>query len=161
MASGISSVEVTVETPGENQVIEVTYDGQEILQPPLTLAEHFAKQAGKIDFETVMDESSSPRSGYFVYFSMFWYTHKNWECHVMKNKTGYEVKGQKKSHCHWVLLARNVQYSDFHLCIKVIEQGWPDFFARGQILNIIFLLGPHISAKQNFFKVFLMLIEKN
>ena len=66
MASGISSVEVTVETPGENQVIEVTYDGQEVLQPPLTLAEHFAKQAGKIDFETVMDESSSPRYGSIV-----------------------------------------------------------------------------------------------
>jgi hypothetical protein len=60
MSSGISSVEVTVETPGENPVIEVTYDGQEIIQPPLTLGEHFAKQAAKIDFETVMDEASSP-----------------------------------------------------------------------------------------------------
>ena len=61
MASGISSVEVTVETPGENQVIEVLYDGQEIIQPPLTLGEHFAKQAAKIDFGSVMDECTSPR----------------------------------------------------------------------------------------------------
>jgi mediator of RNA polymerase II transcription subunit 17 len=59
MSSGISSVEVTVETPGENQVVEVSYDGQEILQPPLTLTENFTKQATKIDFETVMDEASS------------------------------------------------------------------------------------------------------
>ena len=67
MASGISSVEVTVETPGENQVIEVLYDGQEIIQPPLTLGEHFAKQAAKIDFGSVMDESASPRYSFKMF----------------------------------------------------------------------------------------------
>ena len=59
MSSGITSVEVTAETPGENQVIEVSYDGQEIIQPPLTFTENFTKQATKIDFESVMDEASS------------------------------------------------------------------------------------------------------
>lgn len=44
------SVNVSIETSGETPVVEVTYDGQEILQPPLTLAEHLAKQAAKIDF---------------------------------------------------------------------------------------------------------------
>jgi mediator of RNA polymerase II transcription subunit 17 len=46
---------VTIETPLENQVVEVTYDGQEILQAPLTLAEHLTKQANKVDFDTSFD----------------------------------------------------------------------------------------------------------
>ena len=32
------------------QVLEVTYDGQEVLQAPPTPAEHLARQAAKIDF---------------------------------------------------------------------------------------------------------------
>eukprot|EP00094_Tigriopus_californicus_P001926 TCALIF_01855-PA protein Name:"Similar to MED17 Mediator of RNA polymerase II transcription subunit 17 (Drosophila melanogaster)" AED:0.03 eAED:0.03 QI:5/1/0/1/1/0.5/2/0/757 len=51
----MANVAVTVETSGENQVVEVGYDGQEILAPPLTLAEHLAKQASKIDFEDPRD----------------------------------------------------------------------------------------------------------
>ena len=35
--------------------MEITYDGQEVLQPPLSLAEHLAKQAGKVDFAAVVD----------------------------------------------------------------------------------------------------------
>lgn len=39
-----------IEPPGENTVLEVTYDGQEIVQPPLTMSENLSKQARKIDF---------------------------------------------------------------------------------------------------------------
>ena len=52
----MSNVLVTVETPSENQVVEVSYDGQEILQPPLTLGEHLSKQASKIDFDKIHDD---------------------------------------------------------------------------------------------------------
>ena len=52
----MSNVLVTVETPSENQVVEVSYDGQEILQPPLTLGEHLTKQAHKIDFDRIHDD---------------------------------------------------------------------------------------------------------
>jgi len=55
---------------------------------------------------------------------------------------------------------------EFSYC-NLIYQGWPDFFARGPNLKIIFLPGPHlsklvtISAKQIYFLFVLMLIEKN
>ena len=55
----MSNVLVTVETPSENQVVEVSYDGQEILQPPLTLGEHLSKQAHKIDFDRIQDEDDT------------------------------------------------------------------------------------------------------
>lgn len=47
---------MTVETPSENQIIAVEFDGQEIIQPPLSLAEHFAKQASRIDFNEVDED---------------------------------------------------------------------------------------------------------
>lgn len=46
----MATIPVRIEPPGENTVIEVTYDGQEITQPPLTMSENLAKQARKIDF---------------------------------------------------------------------------------------------------------------
>ncbi|QQP56152.1 Mediator of RNA polymerase II transcription subunit 17 [Caligus rogercresseyi] len=46
----MASQSVCVETSTENAIIEVAYDGTEILQPPLSLGEHLAKQASKIDF---------------------------------------------------------------------------------------------------------------
>ena len=49
----MADVQVTVETPSENQIIAVEFDGREIIQPPLTHAEHFAKQAGRIDFNEI------------------------------------------------------------------------------------------------------------
>ncbi len=51
-----ANVSVTVETPAENHVVEVTYDGQEILQPPLSLSEHLTKQANKVDFASIDDD---------------------------------------------------------------------------------------------------------
>jgi len=50
------SLDVAVENLAENQIIEITYDGQEILQPPLTQSEHFTKMANKIDFQTVIED---------------------------------------------------------------------------------------------------------
>ncbi|XP_028144955.2 mediator of RNA polymerase II transcription subunit 17 [Diabrotica virgifera virgifera] len=44
------SVNISVEAPIENQIQEITYDGTEIYQPPLTLSESLAKYAQKIDF---------------------------------------------------------------------------------------------------------------
>ena len=54
-STGGTNVSVTVEAPTENQVVEITYDGQEVLQPPLSLSEHLTKQAGKVDFAAVVD----------------------------------------------------------------------------------------------------------
>ncbi|KRT83710.1 hypothetical protein AMK59_4609 [Oryctes borbonicus] len=47
------SVNISVEAPIENQIQEITYDGQEIYQAPLTLSESLAKYAQKIDFSKV------------------------------------------------------------------------------------------------------------
>ena len=52
----MAEVQVTVETPSENQIIAVEFDGQEIIQPPLSLAEHFAKQASRINFNEIDQE---------------------------------------------------------------------------------------------------------
>jgi len=46
----MSGIAVRVEPPGENPVVEVSYDGQEVTMPPLSMSEHLAKQARKIDF---------------------------------------------------------------------------------------------------------------
>ena len=46
----MATIPVRIEPPGENTVLEVTYDGQEISQPPLTMSENLAKLARKIDF---------------------------------------------------------------------------------------------------------------
>ena len=40
----MADIKVTVEPPLENQIVEVTYDGQEIIQPPLTQAENLMRQ---------------------------------------------------------------------------------------------------------------------
>ena len=50
----MAAIPVRMEPPGENTVMEVTYDGQEIVQPPLTMSENLAKQARKIDFSQVL-----------------------------------------------------------------------------------------------------------
>ena len=52
----MSDIKVTVEPPSENQIVEVTYDGQEIVQPPFTQAEHLMRQATKLDFSTIPDD---------------------------------------------------------------------------------------------------------
>ncbi|XP_059476360.1 mediator of RNA polymerase II transcription subunit 17 [Neocloeon triangulifer] len=44
------SVNISVEAPIENQIQEITYDGQEIYQAPPTMSEHLTKLAQKIDF---------------------------------------------------------------------------------------------------------------
>ena len=54
----MADVQVTVETPSENQIIAVEFDGREIIQPPLTLAEHFAKQASRIDFNEIDEDET-------------------------------------------------------------------------------------------------------
>ena len=58
----MADVQVTVETPSENQIIAVEFDGQEIIQPPLTLAEQFVKQASRIDFNEVDQEGEGEES---------------------------------------------------------------------------------------------------
>ncbi|XP_051168629.1 mediator of RNA polymerase II transcription subunit 17 [Leptopilina boulardi] len=50
------SVNVSVEAPIENLIQEITYDGQEIYQAPLTLSENLAKIAQKIDFSKTNGE---------------------------------------------------------------------------------------------------------
>ncbi|XP_036147332.1 mediator of RNA polymerase II transcription subunit 17 isoform X2 [Monomorium pharaonis] len=50
------SVNISVEAPIENQIQEITYDGQEIYQAPLTLSENLAKIAQKIDFSKTNGE---------------------------------------------------------------------------------------------------------
>ncbi|KAF2904481.1 hypothetical protein ILUMI_01697 [Ignelater luminosus] len=56
MAYNSSSVNISVEAPIENQIQEITYDGQEIYQAPLTLSESLAKYAQKIDFSKALNE---------------------------------------------------------------------------------------------------------
>jgi len=52
----MAAIPVRVEPPGENPVLEVAYDGQEVTQPPLTMGENLAKQARKIDFSEDSDQ---------------------------------------------------------------------------------------------------------
>ena len=52
----MSDIKVTVEPPSENQIVEVTWEGQEIVQPPLTQAEHLNRQATKLDFSSIPDD---------------------------------------------------------------------------------------------------------
>ncbi|XP_074032304.1 mediator complex subunit 17 [Leptinotarsa decemlineata] len=49
------SVNISVEAPIENQIQEITFDGTEVYQPPLTLSESLAKYAQKIDFSKLSD----------------------------------------------------------------------------------------------------------
>ncbi|CAG0884150.1 unnamed protein product [Cyprideis torosa] len=49
------SVLVSVEAPQEYSVQEMTYDGEEVLQPPPTLSENLVRLASKIDFAEADD----------------------------------------------------------------------------------------------------------
>ena len=54
ISAEMADIKVTVEPPLENQIVEVTYDGQEIIQPPLTQAENLMRQVSNfllIDFK--------------------------------------------------------------------------------------------------------------
>ena len=46
----MAAVPVRVEPPGQNPVVEVGYDGQELTQPALSMSENLAKLARKVDF---------------------------------------------------------------------------------------------------------------
>ncbi|KAK7791432.1 hypothetical protein R5R35_014455 [Gryllus longicercus] len=50
------SVSISVEAPIENQIQEITYDGQELYQSPLSMSENLARLAQKIDFNKVIPE---------------------------------------------------------------------------------------------------------
>ncbi|KAG8037342.1 hypothetical protein G9C98_005552 [Cotesia typhae] len=56
------SVNISVEAPIENQIQEITYDGQEIYQAPLTLSENLAKIAQRIDFSKTSTSGSDDTS---------------------------------------------------------------------------------------------------
>ncbi|XP_043235603.1 mediator of RNA polymerase II transcription subunit 17-like [Amphibalanus amphitrite] len=46
----MSGPKISIETPQENQIFEITYDGREIPQPPLSMSENLARLAAKIDW---------------------------------------------------------------------------------------------------------------
>ncbi|KAH0567509.1 mediator of RNA polymerase II transcription subunit 17-like [Cotesia glomerata] len=56
------SVNISVEAPIENQIQEITYDGQEIYQAPLSLSENLAKIAQRIDFSKTSTSGSDDAS---------------------------------------------------------------------------------------------------
>ncbi|XP_059051415.1 mediator of RNA polymerase II transcription subunit 17 [Achroia grisella] len=51
-----NNVNISIEAPIENQIQEITYDGQEIYQAPLSMSENLARLAQKIDFTKSEDE---------------------------------------------------------------------------------------------------------
>ncbi|XP_053613058.1 mediator of RNA polymerase II transcription subunit 17 [Plodia interpunctella] len=51
-----NSVNISVEAPIENQIQEITYDGQEIYQAPLSMSENLTRLAQKIDFSKSEDD---------------------------------------------------------------------------------------------------------
>ncbi|XP_038214419.1 mediator of RNA polymerase II transcription subunit 17 [Zerene cesonia] len=51
-----NSVNISIEAPIENQIQEITYDGQEIYQAPLSMSENLARLAQKIDFSKTDDD---------------------------------------------------------------------------------------------------------
>ena len=51
----MATIPVRIEPPGENPILEVAYDGQEITQPPLSMSENLSKLAHKIDFGEEVD----------------------------------------------------------------------------------------------------------
>ncbi|PSN33125.1 Mediator of RNA polymerase II transcription subunit 17 [Blattella germanica] len=57
------SVNISVEAPIENQIQEITYDGQEIYQTPLSMSESLAKLAQKIDFSKTTTEDIKKENG--------------------------------------------------------------------------------------------------
>ncbi len=81
---------------------------------------------------------------------------------VLSDKHKSFLFKQMGLHIHLNLAIVIVRVTCEHLCFlnNTISQGWPDFFALGPNLNIIFLLGPNlsksvtISSKQKFLKSF-------
>jgi mediator of RNA polymerase II transcription subunit 17 len=66
----MAGIPVRIEPPAENTVMEVTYDGQEVVQPPLTMSENLSRLARKIDFvqdgemmEVVEEEEEEEEEG--------------------------------------------------------------------------------------------------
>ncbi|XP_067009669.1 mediator of RNA polymerase II transcription subunit 17 [Anabrus simplex] len=57
------SVSISVEAPIENQIQEITYDGQEIYQAPLSMSESLARLAQKIDFSKTTPEDLKKENG--------------------------------------------------------------------------------------------------
>jgi len=57
----MAAIPVRVEPPGTNSVVEVTYDGQEVTQPPLTMGESLAKLARKIDFSKSGEDATEKK----------------------------------------------------------------------------------------------------
>ena len=53
----MADLKVTVEPPLENQIVEVTYEGQEITQQPMTQGEHLMHQV-KLKKKNIGDPSS-------------------------------------------------------------------------------------------------------
>ncbi|XP_026315271.1 mediator of RNA polymerase II transcription subunit 17 [Hyposmocoma kahamanoa] len=53
-----NSVSISIEAPIENQIQEITYDGQEIYQAPLSMSENLTRLAQKIDFSKTEDDYS-------------------------------------------------------------------------------------------------------
>ncbi|XP_041988465.1 mediator of RNA polymerase II transcription subunit 17 [Aricia agestis] len=51
-----NSVNISIEAPIENQIQEITYDGQEIYQAPLSMSENLTRLAQKIDFSKAEDD---------------------------------------------------------------------------------------------------------
>ncbi|VVC91570.1 unnamed protein product [Leptidea sinapis] len=51
-----NSVNISIEAPIENQIQEITYDGQEIYQAPLSMSENLSRLAQKIDFAKTDDD---------------------------------------------------------------------------------------------------------
>ncbi|KAI5643374.1 mediator of RNA polymerase II transcription subunit 17 [Phthorimaea operculella] len=51
-----NSVNISIEAPIENQIQEITYDGQEIYQAPLSMSENLTRLAQKIDFSKTEDD---------------------------------------------------------------------------------------------------------
>jgi len=57
----MAAIPVRVEPPGPNSVVEVTYDGQEVTQPPLSMGESLAKLARKVDFSQTGEEQTEKK----------------------------------------------------------------------------------------------------
>jgi hypothetical protein len=93
-------------------------------------------------------------------------------CLTPKSVTYYLNGLLRWKYCFNVLInpwnRHNAQMTNNKVSFNIaIDQGWPDFFSRGQNLKIIFWLGLHFSnlhknsAKQNFFWTFWWLLRRS
>ncbi|VVC36022.1 Mediator complex, subunit Med17 [Cinara cedri] len=55
-----TSVNISIETQAENIIQEISYDGQEIYQPALSMSDNLSKLAQKIDFSKVDEDCEEP-----------------------------------------------------------------------------------------------------